>query len=99
MQKPGCLRFPAVKHENGINLKPSAENKFHRVIEHDPLNINKAREHAEISDGIPIGLLYQNTENPRYDTYGAHNLGMNVSDKKQAMMELLDQYTIKNTNS
>ena len=88
-----------LKHENGINLKPNAENKLHRVIEHNPSNINKAREHADISDGIPIGLLYQNTENPRYDTYGAHNLGMNVTDKKQGMMELLDHYTIKNTNS
>lgn len=88
-----------LKHENGINLSPNAEKKFKRVIEHNPLNIHKAREHADISDGIPVGLLYQNTENPRYDKYGAHNLGMNVTDKKQAMMELLDHYTIKNNNS
>ncbi|NND04753.1 MAG: 2-oxoglutarate oxidoreductase [Saprospiraceae bacterium] len=88
-----------LKSENGINLEPNAQRKFERVIEHNPLNINKAREHAEISDGIPIGLLYQNTENPRYDTYGAHNLGMNATDKKQGIRELLDHYTIKNNNS
>lgn len=83
-----------LKHDNGIQLKPKAEKAFNRVIDHDPSNINKAREYADIKDGIPIGLFYQNINNPRYDEYGAHNLGMSVEEKKNGIMSLLDHYTI-----
>ena len=89
--------FGLFSHENGINLKPKARNVFDRVIEHDPSNIHKAREHAEINNGIPIGLLYQNIDNVRYDEYGAYNLGMGVEQKKKNLESLLDQYTTSNS--
>jgi 2-oxoglutarate ferredoxin oxidoreductase subunit beta len=82
--------------EKGINLKASARKSFKNVMDHDPSNIQKAREIAEIKDGIPVGLFYQNTKNPRYDEYGAHNLGMSVAAKKEALETLFDQYTISN---
>lgn len=85
-----------LSHQNGISLKPSMLESFKHVVEHDPSNIHKAREHAETVDGIPIGLFYQNTSSPRYDLYGAHNRGMDIADKKLALESLLDQYTIRN---
>ncbi|NNF32539.1 MAG: 2-oxoglutarate oxidoreductase, partial [Saprospiraceae bacterium] len=88
-----------LNHENGIQLKDKAKNAFTRVIEHDPLDMNEAREIAEIKDGIPVGLFYQNTSNPRYDEYGAHNLGMSIAEKKIAVESLLDSYTIRNSQS
>jgi 2-oxoglutarate ferredoxin oxidoreductase subunit beta len=84
-----------LSHKDGINLKPGVAKSFKRFIDHDPSNIHKAREHAEIKNGIPIGLFYQNTENATYDAYGAHNLGMSISEKSRAMNELLDNYTIR----
>lgn len=78
--------------DKGIQLDGAAAKSFKRVIQHDPSNMAKAREHAEISDGIPVGLLYQNTENPSYDDYGAYNLGMSNSDKVDAINALLDNY-------
>jgi 2-oxoglutarate ferredoxin oxidoreductase subunit beta len=88
-----------IQHENGIQLKPNVEASFKRVIAHDPSDINKAREYAEIKNGIPIGLFYQNTKNPRYDLYGAHNMGMSYAEKQQAMEAMLDKYTIRNTTT
>jgi 2-oxoglutarate ferredoxin oxidoreductase subunit beta len=85
-------------HESGINLKPSAKKNINRIVEHDPSNMQAAREHAETQNGIPIGLFYQNTENQRYDEYGAHNLGMSVPEKERALNNLLDKYTIRNTH-
>lgn len=82
--------------EDGISLKPSVAKTFKRVIEHDPSNIHKAREIADITDGIPIGLLYGNTENPQYDDYGAYNRGMSNDQKKEAIDNMLDQYTVRN---
>lgn len=84
-----------LSHDNGITLKPKQAKVFKRVIKHDPSDINKAREYAEIEDGIPIGLFYSKASNPRYDDYGAHNLGMSNSRKKDALETLLDKYTIR----
>jgi 2-oxoglutarate ferredoxin oxidoreductase subunit beta len=84
-----------LNHENGVQLKPDKVKSFHRIIDHDPSNMQKAREISEIKDGIPVGLLYQNADNQRYDEYGAYNLGMSVAEKKRGINNLLDQYTIK----
>lgn len=82
-------------HEDGIHIKPSARKSFKNIIHHDPSDMQSARIHAENQDGIPIGLFYHNTDNPRYDEYGAHNLGMSVHDKEKAMNDLLDSYSIR----
>jgi 2-oxoglutarate ferredoxin oxidoreductase subunit beta len=87
-----------LSHENGINLKPKVVKSFKNVMEHNPSNIHKARELAEIEDGIPIGLFYKGDGNPRYDEYGAYNQGMGISEKKEALNMILDQYTIRNNN-
>ena len=81
-------------HENGIQLKPKARQTFKRVFSHDPMDMETARKLAETHDGIPIGLFYQNTSNARYDEYGAHNLGMPVHDKEDALNLILDDYSI-----
>jgi 2-oxoglutarate ferredoxin oxidoreductase subunit beta len=83
-----------LQHENGIHFKPKATKAIPNVINHDPANIHKAREYADITDKIPIGLFYQNVDRPRYDEYGAHNLGMSVAEKKQGLESLLDEYSI-----
>jgi 2-oxoglutarate ferredoxin oxidoreductase subunit beta len=83
-----------LQHENGINLKEKAVKNFEHILPHDPSDINKAREYADIQGKIPIGLFYQNVDRPRYDEYGAHNLGMSLAEKKQGLEGLLDKYTI-----
>ena len=84
-----------LSHPDGIELKASAQKSFKRIVEHDPSDINRARELAEIGDGIPVGLFYRNTNNPCYDDYGAHNLGMTIPEKTKALNALMDKYTIK----
>ncbi len=81
-------------HENGIDLDPKVVKSFANVVEHDPSNINKAREYADIKGSIPIGLFYQNTEAYRYDLYGAHNLGMTVDERIAGINGQLDRYAV-----
>ncbi|MBE2246571.1 MAG: 2-oxoglutarate oxidoreductase [Candidatus Competibacteraceae bacterium] len=88
---PGSLTL--LKHDNGIVLDPAIEKTFKHVVSHDPSDINKAREHAEMKETIPVGLFYQNAENPNYDDYGAHNLGMTIAEKAAAINDMLDKYT------
>ncbi|MCB0654639.1 MAG: hypothetical protein KDC57_00820 [Saprospiraceae bacterium] len=83
-----------LNHDQGIELDPAIAKTFKRNLDHDPADLRAAREVAEIHDGIPVGLLYQNTENMRYDDYGAHNLGMSVDEKSKAVDALLERYTI-----
>ncbi|HEY4798161.1 MAG TPA: thiamine pyrophosphate-dependent enzyme [Bacteroidia bacterium] len=81
-------------HEKGIRLDEKAEKGFKNIIEHSPDDINKGREYAAMSGSIPIGLFYQNKNAPRYDEYGAHNLGMPVQDRITAINKELDKYAV-----
>ncbi len=82
-------------HEHGIPLNEQVRKSFNKVIQHDPSDIDKAREHVELADGsLPIGLFYQNREAVRYDDYGAHNLNMPVKQRLEGLNGLLDKYAI-----
>ncbi|NQV52020.1 MAG: 2-oxoglutarate oxidoreductase [Flavobacteriales bacterium] len=81
-------------HANGIELDPQVRKSFKQVIQHDPSDILKAREYAELEDSLPLGLFYQNTEAERYDEYGAHNLHMPVKERLSELNGLLDRYAI-----
>jgi 2-oxoglutarate ferredoxin oxidoreductase subunit beta len=81
-------------HENGIEIEDRVKKSFPKIIKHNPSDINKAREYAELHDAYPIGLFYQNKEAQRYDEYGAHNLNMPVKQRLTALNEMLDRYAI-----
>jgi 2-oxoglutarate ferredoxin oxidoreductase subunit beta len=81
-------------HENGIEIDDRVKKMFTKTIKHDPSDINKGREYAELHDAYPIGLFYQNKEAQRYDEYGAHNLNMPVKQRLGALNEMLDRYSI-----
>ncbi|MBT8327207.1 MAG: 2-oxoglutarate oxidoreductase, partial [Bacteroidia bacterium] len=82
-------------HSNGIELDDQVRKSFEQVIEHNPSDIDKAREFVELEDGsLPIGLFYQNEDAVRYDKYGAHNLNMPVNQRLDGLNEQLDKYAI-----
>lgn len=83
-----------LNHEDGIKLDDQVLKSFKNVIEHDPSDINKAREYAEMPDSRPIGLFYQNKAAFRYDEYGAHNMGMPSQEKVDKINLQLDRYAV-----
>ena len=83
-----------LNHDNGIEVDPRMLNKFKNVVDHDPGNIHKAREHAEVNDAIPIGLFYQDKNAYRYDEYGAHNMGMTNEERVAGINMHLDKYAV-----
>ncbi|MGK7390810.1 MAG: thiamine pyrophosphate-dependent enzyme [Candidatus Cyclobacteriaceae bacterium M2_1C_046] len=84
-----------LNHENGIVLDEKGMKHFRNVVAHDPSDIVKAREVAElISKTTPVGLFYQNKNNGRYDEYGAHNLGISKEERIGAINTLMDRYAI-----
>lgn len=93
LKDPNALTL--LNHENGIYLNDDAAKTFRNVIEHDPADILKAREYAEIvKETTPIGLFYQNKNAGRYDEYGAHNLGISSEERTKAINSLMDRFAV-----
>ncbi len=80
--------------KNGITLDDSIAKTIKNHQDHDPSDINAARELVSDMSRIPMGLLYQNKEALRYDLYGAHNLGMSNDDKEKAIEKEFDKYSL-----
>jgi 2-oxoglutarate/2-oxoacid ferredoxin oxidoreductase subunit beta len=81
-------------HKNGIHVDDAIAKMYKNVVEHDPSDINKARELAGEHDRQVIGLLYQDKTKERYDLYGAHNMGISPEDKKKAINKELDKFAV-----
>jgi 2-oxoglutarate ferredoxin oxidoreductase subunit beta len=62
---PDSILF--LSHKNGIQIPAELAKLYKNVEEHDPANLNRAREIAEQDEKIPIGILYQNENVKCYD--------------------------------
>ncbi len=65
IKDPG--RMLVLVHEDGVQLGPSLSRVFRRQEQHDPGDLNRAREIASAHDPIPVGVLYRNTDVPCYE--------------------------------
>ena len=54
-------------HKNGLQLSSDLARIYRNQQEHDPLDIDRAREIASSVDAIPVGILYRNPEVPCYE--------------------------------
>ena len=81
-------------HENGMQIPASLSNIYKTREEHDPLNLDRAREIAAMTDCAPIGILYHNKEMPRYDDVRDPNELYNAGTIESALNSELDKYTI-----
>ena len=81
-------------HEKGIQIDPAVAKMYKHTVHHDPSNMNEARELAENLDRQVIGLLYQDKTKPRYDLFGAHNMGFTPEEKQKAINKELDKFAV-----
>jgi 2-oxoglutarate ferredoxin oxidoreductase subunit beta len=54
-------------HENGLHVSAALGKVYKNQQEHDPSNLNRAREFASSEDPIPVGILYRNPAVPCYE--------------------------------
>jgi 2-oxoglutarate ferredoxin oxidoreductase subunit beta len=54
-------------HEKGLQVSASLSRVYKNQREHDPMDIDRAREIASAGDPIPVGILYQNPAVPCYE--------------------------------
>ena len=88
------LRTMLLTHENGITLSPNLSKVYKTQEQHDPSNINRAREIASLADPIPVGILYRNPEVPCYEEL--RDAGQQRSTKyvKAGFESELDKFTV-----
>ena len=89
---PGKLLL--LTHENGVQLDDTVKRIFPNQLEHDPADIHKAREVAQQTDPLPVGILFQDPSRPRYDTMTAQGLGMSVDEKIEGLNRALDVFAV-----
>ena len=60
-------RVLLLNHEQGIRISPAIAKVYKTQEQHDPANLNRAREIASTLDPIPVGILYRNPDVPCYE--------------------------------
>ncbi len=65
MQDPNKVQL--LHHERALPMSTSLAMVYKNTLEHDPLDIDRAREIASSVDVIPVGVLYQNRDVPCYE--------------------------------
>ena len=87
-------RVLLMDHEHGVPLPDALRKGFPTRVQHDPADINKARELAAGQDPMPIGIFYQNKGAERYDQYCTEGLATSRADKVAAVRNQLDKYRV-----
>ena len=54
-------------HDDGVRPSPAIARLYRNQVEHDPADIDRAREIASCNDPVPVGILYRNPQVPCYE--------------------------------
>ncbi|MHC4826856.1 MAG: thiamine pyrophosphate-dependent enzyme, partial [Planctomycetota bacterium] len=63
-------------------------------LEHDPTDIDAARNVASRDDVLPIGLLFHDPDRPIYEDYSTQGMAMTAEQKVEALNGELDRFSI-----
>lgn len=91
-QDPNLVRL--LDHPDGVVLDDNVKKMFKNTVEHDPTDLNAARELAQNSDVYTIGLFYKNDEALRLDEHSVEGLGMRIPEKVNVLDGILDGFAI-----
>jgi 2-oxoglutarate ferredoxin oxidoreductase subunit beta len=88
------LKVMLLTHKNGVQPSPAMAKIYKTQQEHDPSDLNRAREIASVLDPIPVGILYHNPDVPCYEEL--RNAGQQRSTRyiKAGFESELDKFTV-----
>lgn len=87
-------RVRVLHHQDGLKLSSSLAKVYTLQEEHDPSQLNRAREIASVGDPIPVGILYRNPAVPCYEDLRASGELRTASYVKAGLEAELDKFTI-----
>jgi 2-oxoglutarate/2-oxoacid ferredoxin oxidoreductase subunit beta len=87
-------RVQVLHHADGLQPSASTSKLYKNQLEHDPMNIDRAREIAGQHDVIPVGILYRNPSVPCYETLRRSTRLVTPEFVRTGLNEELDKYTV-----
>ncbi|MDZ7590466.1 MAG: thiamine pyrophosphate-dependent enzyme [Rubrivivax sp.] len=81
-------------HANGLQPSADVSRVYRNQREHDPLDIDTAREIASCEDPIPVGILYHNPAVPCYEDLRHAGAPRSPELTRAGLDAELDKYTI-----
>ncbi len=87
-------RMLLLSHPDGVTVGPALAKVYPNVREHDPSDRAGARAIADVEDPIPVGVLYQDPDVPRYEEL-RHAGELRTAERVRSGFEAeLDRFTI-----
>jgi 2-oxoglutarate ferredoxin oxidoreductase subunit beta len=87
-------RVQVLHHADGLQPSASTARLYKNQLEHDPMDINRARELAGQHDVIPVGILYRNPSVPCYETLRRSGKLVTPEFVRAGLNAELDKYTV-----
>ena len=81
-------------HRDGLQLSAGLSSTYRNQREHDPINIDRAREIASLEDPIPVGILYRNPDAPCYEDLRHAGQMRSPEYIRAGLNRELDKYTV-----
>ncbi|MDF2465467.1 MAG: thiamine pyrophosphate TPP-binding protein [Ramlibacter sp.] len=92
MQDPN--RIQVLHHADGLQPSAGIAKIYKNQIEHDPMNLNRAREIASTQGDIPVGILYRNPSVPCYEETRGVDRIVTPEWTRSGLNAELDKYTV-----
>ncbi len=93
LQNPENIQI--LNHDNGVRASEGISNVYKNQMEHDPSDINRARELAAQTDVAPIGVLYKNESIACYDELRRPPRVITMEMRRKAMEDQFDRFAVK----
>ena len=81
-------------HENGIQPSAAIGRLYRNQLQHDPADIDRAREIASVEDPVPIGILYRNPAVPCYEVIRNAALQRTPEMVRAGLESEFDKFTV-----
>jgi len=87
-------KVQVLNHGNGLQLSAGLSKVYKNQLQHDPSDINRAREIASNTDIIPVGILYRNPAVPCYENLRQTDKLRTADLTRAGLNAELDKYTV-----
>jgi len=87
-------RILMLHHEQGIQPSASLAKVYKNQAQHDPSNLDRAREIASNTDLIPVGILYRNPSVPCYEDLKASGTLRTAEYLRKGLETEFDKFTV-----
>jgi 2-oxoglutarate/2-oxoacid ferredoxin oxidoreductase subunit beta len=87
-------RVQILRHADGLQPSAGLSKIYKKQLEHDPINIDRAREIASQTEDIPVGILYRNPSVPCYEDLRRSDRLVTPEWTRSGLNAELDKYTV-----